>query len=78
MPTYGEMIQSGKRVIVAVTEKPEMFMSQYRHSSLKCHFSWVWSSETHVVSPWANTTDVSTLKAYLEVSYLVTQSLYRG
>ncbi|KAL5268089.1 hypothetical protein ACHWQZ_G002070 [Mnemiopsis leidyi] len=66
VPTYGEMIKAGKRVIVAVTEKPEMFMSNYKHSSVRCQFSWVWSSETNVVSPWANTTDVSTLRRYLE------------
>ena len=65
--TYGEMVDSGKRVIVAVTEKPEMFTSTYSYRSLKCQFDWVWSSETNVVSPWADTTDVAYLKDFLEV-----------
>ena len=61
------MIQSGKRVIIALTEEPEMFTSTYKHSEVKCQFDWVWSSESHVVSPWADTTDVSYLKDFLEV-----------
>ncbi|XP_063683239.1 PI-PLC X domain-containing protein 2-like [Bolinopsis microptera] len=66
--TYGEMIQSGKRVIIALTEEPEMFTSTYKHSEVKCQFDWVWSSESHVVSPWADTTDVSYLKDFLEIT----------
>jgi hypothetical protein len=61
------MVESGKRVIVAVTEYPEMFTSSYRPPDLKCQFDWVWSSEVNVVSPWANTTDVTYLKDFLEV-----------
>ena len=68
MPTYQELIDSGRRVIVAVTEEPEQFTSFYSHCELQCKFDWMWSSERHVVSPWGNTTCVLQLRKFLEVS----------
>ncbi|XP_063690471.1 PI-PLC X domain-containing protein 2-like [Bolinopsis microptera] len=58
---YAEMIEAGKRVIVAFTERPNEFSSTYQPSDVRSNFKWIWTSETNVVSHWANTTNVDKL-----------------
>ena len=65
--TYGEMISTGKQVIVGVTEDPEYSKCTFKKGEMMGKYPWVWSSEDHIVSPWANTTDVAVLRDFLKV-----------
>lgn len=62
-PTYAEMLEAGTPVIVA---SADMRGQHFGHRELQAQFSWLWSSETNIVSPWANTTQIPALKMYLQ------------
>ena len=59
---YGEMIEAGKRVIVAFTDRPHEFSSTYQPSEVRSKFEWIWTSETNIEKHWAYTTNVDKLK----------------
>lgn len=76
MPTYGQLITSGKRVIIAASENPESFSSCWDHSRLCAAFPWLWSSDKNIVSPWANTMKVDKLYSFLKATMAKPRTSY--